>query len=160
MEYFLAHLAQGFIVLGLILLAIEVLVLGFSTFVLFFIGIGAISTGILMALGVIPETFLNALLVTAIISAVVTLISWRPMKKMQNKVEPKHVNNDMIGHQFVLTEDLLIGKTVTHRYSGINWQVKAKEPLSAGTEVRIIDIEVGLLTVERVDSLSSQPKVF
>jgi membrane protein implicated in regulation of membrane protease activity len=160
MEYFSAHLAQGFIVLGLILLAVEVLVLGFSTFVLFFIGVGAIATGILIALGVIPETFLNSLLVTAIISAVVTLISWKPMKKMQNKVESKHVDNDMIGHRFVLTEDLLIGQTITHRYSGINWQVKAKEQLSAGTDVKIIDIEVGLLTVERVESLSTKPKVF
>ncbi len=151
MEYFLANLPQSFIVLGLILLAIEVLVLGFSTFVLFFIGIGAIATGALMALGVIPETFLNSLLVTAIISTAVALISWKPMKNMQNKVESKHVNNDMIGHQFILTEDLLIGKTVTHRYSGINWQVKANEPLSAGTEVKIIALEVGLLTVARVD---------
>jgi len=151
MEYFLAHLAQSFIVLGLVLLAIEVLVLGFSTFVLFFIGIGAIATGALMALGVIPETFLNSLLVTAIISTAVALISWKPMKNMQNKVESKHVKNDMIGHQFVLTEDLLVGQRVTHRYSGINWQVKAKEQLSAGTEVKIIAVEVGLLTVARVD---------
>ncbi|PKH03293.1 activity regulator of membrane protease YbbK [Psychromonas sp. MB-3u-54] len=151
MEYFLAHLGQSFIVLGLILLAVEVLVLGFSTFVLFFIGVGAIATGALMALGVIPETFLNSLLVTAIISTVVALISWKPMKKMQNKVESKHVNNDMIGHQFVLTEELLVGKTVTHRYSGISWQVKAKQPLSAGTEVKIIEVEVGLLTVARVE---------
>lgn len=151
MEYFLAHLAQSFIVLGLILLAIEVLVLGFSTFVLFFIGVGAIATGALIALGVIPETFLNSLLITAIISAAVALISWKPMKKMQNKVELKQVKNDMVGHQFVLTEDLLIGQTVTHRYSGINWQVKAKEQLSAGTEVKIIGVEVGLLTVDRVD---------
>lgn len=151
MEYFLAHLAQSFIVLGLILLAIEILVLGFSTFVLFFIGVGAIATGALIALGVIPETFLNSLLITAIISAAVALISWKPMKKMQNKVELKQVKNDMVGHQFVLTEDLLIGQTVTHRYSGINWQVKAKEQLSAGTEVKIIGVEVGLLTVDRVD---------
>ncbi|MFQ3176693.1 MAG: hypothetical protein ACI93H_001694 [Psychromonas sp.] len=151
MEYFLAHLGQSFIVLGLILLAVEVLVLGFSTFVLFFIGVGAIATGTLMALGVIPETFLNSLLVTAIISTVVALISWKPMKKMQNKVESKSINNDMIGHQFVLTEALLVGKTITHRYSGINWQVKAKLPLSAGTDVKIIVVEVGLLTVARVD---------
>jgi membrane protein implicated in regulation of membrane protease activity len=159
MEYFLAHLAQVFIVSGLILLAIEVLVLGFSTFVFFFIGVGAIATGALIALGVIPETFLNSLLVTAIISTVAALISWKPLKKMQNKVGSKHVNNDMIGHRFILTEDLLIGQTVTHRYSGINWQVKAKEQLPAGTDVKIIEVEVGLLTVEGVDSLITHKKV-
>jgi inner membrane protein len=150
MGYFLAHLAQSFIVLGLILLAIEILVLGFSTFVLFFIGIGAIVTGTLIALGIIPETFLNALLATAIISTAVALISWKPMKNMQNKVESKDVKNDMIGHQFILAKDLLIGQTITHRYSGIDWQIKAKQPLSAGTEVKIIAVEVGLLTVVQV----------
>ena len=51
MEYIFSHLAQTLIVVGLILLAIEVLVLGFSTFVLFFIGIGTIITGILMLFG-------------------------------------------------------------------------------------------------------------
>jgi len=151
MEYILSHLSQTFIVFGLIFLAIEVLVLGFSTFVLFFIGIGAIITGLLMAIGFIPETLLNSLLITAIVSLLVALLSWKPMKRMQNKVELKQVDNDVIGHQFVLTNELTIGKTITHRYSGINWQVKAKEALPAGAEVEIIAMEVGLLTVKRVD---------
>jgi inner membrane protein len=150
MEYIFSHLPQTFVVLGLILLAIEVLVLGFSTFVLFFIGVGAITSGALMATGLIPETVLSSLLATAIISTVVALVSWRPMKNIQNKVEVSHVDNDMIGHRFFLAEDLAIGKTITHRYSGIDWQVTAKEQLAQGTEVRIIGIEVGLLTVELV----------
>lgn len=153
MEYILSNLPQTLIVLGLILLAIEVLVLGFSTFFLFFIGIGAIATGILMAMGLIPETVLDSLLATAIISTVVALVSWKPMKNIQNKVDLNPVNNDMVGHQFVLPDELLIGKTITHRYSGIDWQVKAEEPLTAGTPVRIIKIEVGLLTVEPVSKI-------
>jgi len=151
MEYVFSHLPQTLIVLGLILLAIEVLILGFSTFFVFFIGIGFIATGVLMALGFIPETLLNSLLTAAVISAVVALVSWKPIKKMQNKVVLKAVNNDMIGHQFMLTGELAVGQTVTHRYSGIDWQVKAKEQLAAGAEVKIVAIEVGLLTVEPVD---------
>ncbi|MGB5445475.1 MAG: NfeD family protein [Psychromonas sp.] len=150
METIFPYLPQSFIVIGLILLVIEIMILGLSTFYLFFIGTGMIASGLLMAIGVIPETLFNALWSTAIIATLVALVAWKPMKNMQNKVEPKQVNNDMIGHQFVLTEELAIGRTITHRYSGINWQVKAKEPLSAGTEVKIIGIEVGLLTVERV----------
>lgn len=151
MQYIFSHLAQTLIVLGLILLAIEVLVLGFSTFVLFFLGIGTIVTGTLMAMGLFPETILNALLATAVISTFIALFAWKPMKRIQNRVELKQVNNDMIGHQFVLTEELNIGQTIIHRYSGIDWQVKAKEQLPAGTEVKIVCMEVGLLTVERVD---------
>jgi membrane protein implicated in regulation of membrane protease activity len=150
MEYILLHLPQALVVLGLILLAIEVLVLGFSTFVLFFVGFGTIITGILMVLGVLPATMLNALLATAIISTIVALISWQPMKRLQNKGEVHQVNNGMIGEQFTLSEDLLMGKTINHRYSGIDWKVKASEPLSAGTEVKITAMQVGLLTVEQV----------
>ena len=150
MEYILSHLSQSFIVLGLILLAIEVLVFGFSTFVLFFIGVGAIASGVLMMMGLVPETVLNSVLATAIISIVVALVSWKPMKSIQNKVEVSHVDNDMIGHRFLLSDDLPVGKTVTHRYSGIDWQVKAKTELAMGTEVEITNIEVGILTVSRV----------
>ncbi len=152
MHYIFSHLAQTLIVLGLILLAIEVLVLGFSTFVLFFIGIATIASGILMAVGIIPETLLSALLATAVITTLLALFSWKPMKRMQNRVELNPVNNDMIGHRFILPEALNTGQTIIHRYSGINWQVKAKEPLPAGTEVKIISMEVGVLTVERADN--------
>ena len=151
MEYLFSHLPQALIVIGLSLLAVDILLLGFSTFVLFFLGIGAIATGILMAMGLIPETLLSSLLATAIISTFITLVGWKPMQRLQNRVELKQIDNDMIGHQFVLTEELTIGQTVTHRYSGIDWQVRAKEQLAAGTEVKIIGIEVGLLTVEQVN---------
>jgi membrane protein implicated in regulation of membrane protease activity len=150
MQYLLSNLAQSFIVVGLIFLAIEVLVLGFSTFVLIFVGVGMIVTGIAMATAMVPATLPSALLVTAIISTLVALVSWKPMKRMQNKVEVKQATNDIIGYRFVLSEDLPFGKTVTYRYSGIVWQVKAKQPLAVGTEVQIVHMEVGVLTVEPV----------
>lgn len=150
MDYIFSHLSETLIVLGLIFLAIEILVLGFSTFVLFFIGIGSIITGILMVIGLLPDTLLNSLLATAIISSLVAIVSWQPMKRMQSEVDPNQIENDMIGHQFVLSDDLLIGKTITHHYSGIDWQVKANEVLLTGTNVMIVGMEVGLLTVERV----------
>jgi membrane protein implicated in regulation of membrane protease activity len=151
MQYLLSNLAQSFIVLGLILLAVEVLVLGFSTFVLIFVGIGTIAAGILMALSMVPETVFNAILVTAVISTLVAIVSWKPMKRMQNKVESNQTTNDIIGYRFVLADELPLGQTVTHRYSGIDWKVRAKQPLEVGTEVQIVHMEVGILTVERVD---------
>ncbi|TEW56120.1 NfeD family protein [Psychromonas sp. RZ22] len=150
MEYLLAHLSQALIVLGLIFLVIEVLVFGFSTFILFFIGLATIVTGGLMMINIIPETVLSSLVSTALISAIITIVSWKPMKRIQNKVELKQVDNGIIGYQFTLTEDLPIGKTVTYHYSGIIWKVKAREALAMGDEVKIIKMEVGLLTVERV----------
>jgi len=151
MHYILSHLPQTLVVVGLIFLAIEVLVLGFSTFVLFFIGIASIVSAGLMALGLIPATGLTALLATAIIATIVAFVSWKPMKRMQNKVEVKQIDNDIIGQCFFLSEALPLGQAITHHYSGIDWQVRAKEALPIGTEVKIIKMEVGLLTVEKVD---------
>ncbi|WP_354625770.1 NfeD family protein [Psychromonas sp. MME2] len=153
MEYIYSHLPQVLVTIGIILLAIEVLVLGFSTFVLFFIGIGTIVTGALMAMSIIPDTVPNSLLWSAIISTIVALLSWKPMKQMQNKVGSKTVNNDIIGHRFALTQPLIPGQTITYHYSGINWQVKAKQPLPTGSEVKIIAMEVGLLTVAPVEEV-------
>jgi len=150
MEYILTHLPQTLVVLGLIFLVIEVLVLGFSTFVLLFVGVGTIITGLLMALGFLPETLVNALLATAIISSLVALVSWKPLKRMQNNVEAHQVENGMVGETFTLEEDLQLGKTVSHRYSGIDWKVKSKQALTAGTEVKIVNMQVGVLTVEAV----------
>ena len=149
MEYFLSHLPQALVVIGLVLLAIEILVMGFSTFVLFFIAIGTIITGALMMVELMPETMLVALLSTAIVSAIVAVVSWQPMKRMQNKVESNQVDNDVIGYEFMLPADLELGKTITYHYSGIDWKVRAKEALVIGTEVKIIKMDVGILTVER-----------
>jgi len=150
MAYFLSHLPQTLIVLGLLLLVVEILVLGFSTFVLFFVGIAIIITAGLMLLGIIPETILASLSSTAIISAVIAVVCWKPLKRMQNKVEIKQVDNGIIGYTFTLSEALALNKTITHHYSGIDWQVCAKEALVAGTEVKIIKMDVGILTVEKV----------
>ena len=150
MEYLAENLSQTLIVFGLILLAIEVLVLGFSTFVLFFLGLGFTATGILMTFDLIPETILTSLLATAIIATVIAIFSWKPMKILQNKAGKKQVSNDIIGHQFTLTEALIAGQTSIYRYSGIDWKITAAQPLPAGTQVKIIAMEVGLLTVEQV----------
>lgn len=150
MENFLLHLPQALIVLGLILLGIEVLVFGLSTFVLLFVGIGSILTGILMYVGLLPPTLLNSLLATAILSLIAAVISWKPMKRIQNNVVLNQVENGMIGDQFELNEDLEIGQPINHKYSGIDWQVKAQESISAGSTVKIIKMDVGILTVERI----------
>lgn len=151
MDYIFAHFAQSLVVLGLIFLAIEILVLGFSTFVLFFIGIGCIITGLLVLFAIIPSTGLAALLSIAISAALVALITWRPMKRVQNQVHAKQVDNDMIGHRFMLPADLSPGEPIDHHYSGIIWKVQARQALPKGCEVKIIHMQVGLLTVEKVD---------
>ena len=150
MDYIAAHLAESLIIIGLILLAIEVLVLGFTTFFVFFIGVGTIATGTLMLWGIVPATWVNALWLTALLTGIVALLSWRPLQRMQQQHGSKTVDNDMIGHRFVLSAPLNSDTQVMHRYSGIDWQVKSTQSLPAGTEVRIVSMQVGILIVESV----------
>lgn len=151
MTYFLENMGEAFIVFGLVLLAVEILVLGFSTFVLFFVGIGFVISGALLSIGIIPNEILTALLVTAVITIAVALLFWKPLKRSQNKVENDHVTNDMIGHRFILPAELTVGQTITYRYSGIDWQVTAKQSITVGSEVEIVDVAVGRLMVKAVN---------
>jgi hypothetical protein len=54
MNWISNNLPESLIMAGLALLLIEVVVLGFSTFVLFFVGLAALVAGGLMAVGVLP----------------------------------------------------------------------------------------------------------
>ena len=83
MNFFAENLAQSLLVVGLILLVIEVAVLGFSTFFLFFAGIGAVLTSVFLYVNMIPYTMLSALMSTGILTLIAALVLWRPLKSMQ-----------------------------------------------------------------------------
>jgi len=150
LEYVMSHLGQTLLVLGLILLAIEVVVLGFATFVLFYIGCAAIITGTLIGLNVLPNDMLIASASVAIFTLLVALVSWKPLKAMENNVVSTTPSNDMIGHRFMLAEDLLVGTTIIMNYSGIDWVVQSDESILLGLEVEIVYISVGQLKVKAV----------
>ena len=88
------NLGIGLISVGLILLVIEIAVLGFSTFVLFFVGGAAVITGLLMQIGVVEDTNLNATLYVSLFTALLAAFLWKPLKNMQKDVDPKKASND------------------------------------------------------------------
>ncbi len=53
---------------GIVLLAIEILVLGFATFILFFLGVSLVITGVLAWAGVLPVTWPALLLANALLT--------------------------------------------------------------------------------------------
>lgn len=150
-EYVMSHLAQTLVVVGLVLLAIEIIVLGFATFILFYIGCASILTGILIGVDVLPAEFLMASTSIAVLSCLVALVSWKPLKRMQNSVISSAPTNDMVGHRFMLPQDLNEGKSITMRYSGIDWVVRSEKPIMLGLEVEITKVSVGQLQVKAVD---------
>lgn len=147
MTVFTEHMAESLMVLGLALLAIEVLILGFATFVLFFVGLAALATGLMMYMGVLDQDMYSALASVAIISAALALLLWKPLKNLQSKDKPKQVQSDLIGHQFSLPEALSPGQSIVYRYSGITWQVYSQQQLAAGQQVEVVKASVGRLDV-------------
>ena len=85
MELIQDNLVTTMFIFGLAILAIEVLILGFSTFVLFFLGLASILTGVLFFAGVLPESLLNAFLSSAIFTAVLPVLFGDLLKTCSKK---------------------------------------------------------------------------
>ena len=142
------HLIESLIIFGLVLLSIEILVLGFSTFVLFFLGLAALLTALLIWAQFIPETLMSAVFTMAIITTMDALLLWKPLKNMQKKVDKKVAESDLIGHSFTLETDIGPNRSGNYHYSGINWKLKSSNEISAGTQVKVVRTEVGAFYIE------------
>ena len=121
------NLAPFLIFLGIALLAIEILVLGLSVFILLFIGSASILTGLLIYLSLLPANTVTALVAIALLTAVLAVLLWQPMKKLQAKVDNKPVKGDFIGHRFVLEQGISPHAPGFHRFSGVQWMVHSTQ---------------------------------
>lgn len=136
------------IIIGIALLAVEVGVFGFSVFLLFFVGLACIVTGIMMQF-LIPATLTWGLIMVAVLSITFAVSLWKPLKKMQNSSGSPNtqVKSDLIGHSFVLDRDIVAGGHAKHRMSGVEWKVRSDAPLKAGAHVQVVKVDVGELTI-------------
>ncbi len=149
MEGMLTSLPHLLLAIGLILLIAE-LALGFSTILLLTLGLSFLVTSALMFYGEIEETLLSAILSIAVAEVVLTFLLWRPMKRLQADKAPAAVKSDWIGTTFELTTSVAPGQPGEQRFAGVSWKVKSTENLSSGTQVQIVNVEVGVLHVEAV----------
>lgn len=154
-DYIQNHQAEFWVVLGFILLSIEVST-GLVTGILLFASIGSIITGLLILVGILPETWEAGITSTAICSSIATLILWKPLKGLQDdNIPKKNTSSDLIGYEFTLEQDinqLTPGKT---RYSGIEWKVEIDpdagiESISASRRVKVSLVDVGKFYVKPV----------
>ena len=148
MDWAFDNLAESLLILGILLLVIEVAVLGFSTFVLFFVGCAAVITAGLLYVGIIPDTWLAAMFSTGVITALSAVLLWKPLKNIQTQVDNTKAKGDLVGHSFVLVEDVAPELTPEYRYSGIDWKLKASEHLVAGTQVEVTQADVGVFHIK------------
>jgi membrane protein implicated in regulation of membrane protease activity len=156
MEWLNSSLSGILLFLGIALLAIEMLVFGFSSFILFFIGLACLITSLLMILGLLVPSLTVAFAAVAVLSGLLAVLLWRLLKDMQNYVDNTPASGDLVGHSFTLSDDVAPGQTINYRYSGIEWRVKSEEVLPAGTEVEVTVANVGEFTVTSKDVLDKK----
>ena len=119
-----------------------------GTGVLFFIGLACIVTGLLMLAGILSGTLIAAFGSVAVLSLLFAFALWKPLKRAQNSGRNKgQVKGDFIGHRFFLDQDVSERSYGSYRLSGVDWKVRSETPLVAGTEVEVVRVEVGELTV-------------
>ena len=156
LEYLNANQASFWFALGTLALVIELLVLGMSTIILFLIGLGALTTGLLIYLGAIPDGWLLGFAVMGGVAFLMGVILWKPLKRYQEAEPPRSgQSSDFIGMEFSLTSLLDRETTSTHNFSGVTWTVElAREEgdksLGAGDRVSVVALHPGILIVAAV----------
>ena len=154
-EFFSNNQYAAWFTIGFILLALEMLVLGFSTGFVLFIGVAALLTGTLNWMGVIPDNWTAGIACFGLSSVIISVLLYKPLKKLQdnNVVIAKDTSSDMIGLEFRLEQAISITHRGTKKYSGIEWQVEISkdaniETIPAGTLVRVVSVDVALFRVK------------
>lgn len=156
LEYINQHHAEFWMAIGFFLLAIEVVFLGMATGMLLFIGLGALVTGLMMLAGLLPETWLAGFASMGISSGVITILLWKPLKRLQgNRTPVRDKSSDLIGYEFVLVQDINVLKPGHTRFSGIDWRVEIASEIEegvtsipAGQRVTVVSVDVGVFRVK------------
>ena len=154
MEQGFLHLpvSQWLLILGISLLVIEIAFLGFATFVLFFVGLAMLVTGALMALGVLPEGINIAVIAVSLLSIAAAIVLWKPLKNIQSPTEEENIEVGFVGHRFQLDADIAPNQPGSYAYSGIVWVVVSDRAIAKATSVKVVQADVGQLTVVAVDT--------
>lgn len=138
---------QALMAFGIILLTIEVVIMGFSTFILTFLGLSAIITGTGVHFNILPSDTLSILISNALLASLFAVLLWKPLKNFQNKEPQTTIKNDLIGLEFVLTQDINNLASGMYRFSGIDWTIKSHETIATGELVVVEKADVGTLWV-------------
>ncbi len=145
------------VIFGISLIVIDAMFFGLGSFVLVFIGISMILTGVLTFLGLVPDTWEAQVMSSSLLTIAVAVVGWKPLKRLQapSQSVDEQPNIDG-GMRFFLNADITIASPGEHEYSGVTWKVKidrrneTRERIEKGEEVVVTKSEVGALLVKSV----------
>ena len=121
MEYFLENPDHLWFLIAGISFVIELSLMGLSGPLLFF-AIASLVTGILVSLGFI-DGWQSEVLSVGILTALIAVILWKPLKAFQNSKDKTDNSSDMIGLVVPASSEISVSSG-TIRYSGIDWQAR------------------------------------
>ncbi|MDX2370726.1 MAG: NfeD family protein [Colwellia sp.] len=150
MEYFLENPDHLWYLIAGISFVVELSIMGLSGPLLFF-AIGSLITGVLVSIGVV-DGWQSEILTVGLLTALVAVILWKPLKSLQNSKGKTDNSSDMIGLQVLVSTEVTM-TTGSIRYSGINWQARLAEDvsiesISAESQCEIVAITGNIMLVK------------
>ncbi|MGK0405976.1 MAG: hypothetical protein ACJAR6_001356 [Oleispira sp.] len=153
-DYFAQNHDKLLYTLAGIILVIELTVLGLGG-PLLFIGIACAITGVFVTIGFL-SSWQTEILSVGILSLVIAMILWKPLKQLQGPRKVSDSSSDMIG-QVVPVSEQVTSKGGSVRHSGINWQARLDasslvDVLDSGERVEISGVEGNVMIVKTQSS--------
>ncbi|MDG2406234.1 MAG: NfeD family protein [Paracoccaceae bacterium] len=145
-------LSQWLFILGIFFLVVEIVFLGFATFVLFFVGLAMLVTGALMAMGVLAEGINIAVVAVSLLSIGAAIVLWKPLKNIQSPTEEENIEVGFVGHRLQLDADIAPDQPGSYTYSGIVWVLVSDSAIAKATLVKVVQADVGQLKVVPVET--------
>jgi len=121
MEYFLENPDHLWYLIAGISFVVELSLMGLSGPLLFF-AMASLVTGILVSLGFV-EGWQSEILSVGLLTALIAIILWKPLKAFQNSKDRTDNSSDMIGLMVPASSEISVSSG-SIRYSGIDWQAR------------------------------------
>jgi len=144
MEWLESMTAAHWLILGLVLLALEV---GAGLAYLLGVGLGAIAVAAVFAL--VPLSPLAQFTLFAISSVIATIAYARFFKNRDSDAAADGLHNrllGMVGNETTLTGDVHGNERIA--FGDTLWRVRSDKLISAGSKVRVVGVEDDILLIE------------
>ncbi|WP_424360896.1 NfeD family protein [Methylocystis parvus] len=140
---FLFDPANASLVAGLVLLAVDILVIGLSP--VMFVGAGSIFTSLLFYATGWRPALAETLAIVAVASLVIARLGWRWLQRFQSADVQEDQSSDLIGRELVTTHEVTKDGGRVH-WSGLNWEARLAadapvESLAPGARARVARVE-------------------
>ncbi len=150
MQYFAGHHDHFFYLVAGISFIVELTIIGLGGPLLFF-AIASFITGILISLGVISGWEME-IFALGVITALTTLLLWKPLKNFQNSGGGADTSSDMIGKEVPASSEIN-ANAGSIRYSGINWNSRLDDQsgvasIANGDQCTITSVDGNIMIVK------------